>query len=186
MMPAWPFWFSNFNWAAAIAFILALAQWLFEISEFISKKEFVRIGLSTALMISVGIAWWVAAVQEKQQAPRTLNQKQQKTISDAVSEFEVNFQVITYPSDPEPASFSQQLTSTLQAAGWNFIPTNGFIMENASGLIVAVNKDKNNEKNRAAATALAKTLNQLEIATRLSDNATLLENIDIQIQVAKK
>ncbi|MBI3091820.1 MAG: hypothetical protein HYY96_14255 [Candidatus Tectomicrobia bacterium] len=120
-MPAIEFWFRGLTWVVALGFFLALLRWCLEAREMASAKPTVRLILSTAIMITVGIAWWSAAVREAK-GPRRLTNRQATKIIKAAKEacpIQPIVMIVVNHTDSEAMKFAVNLGETIAKGGCN-------------------------------------------------------------------
>lgn len=127
----------------------------------------------------------------KFKAPRTLTDEQRERITGKLKPFlGTTFEVVTYPGEPEPATFSNVIAETLVKAGWVFNPnhSHGHLMGLASGVVVVIGREAGSNAGKAGA-ALLEALRAEGVAeTKLGRDSLQINPtpIAIQIQVAKK
>jgi hypothetical protein len=119
-MPPLEYWFSGTAWVAAIAFVIAVINFFVEVRKLISAGhvQHFKLLLSIALLISVLLAWWAAAVQESR-GPRHLTKKQVKELTKAAPELcpDVPINVATNLMDAEAREYAKEFVEVLNKSG---------------------------------------------------------------------
>jgi hypothetical protein len=104
-------------------------------------------------------------------APRDFTEQQAAAIVEALKPYRgIRFEVITYPSIPEPSSFAAKLSDLLVSAGWVLVPRPDWIMSPSSGVFVSVNKNDATSTERAAAAALVAELQKAGVVAKLNED----------------
>ena len=79
--------------------------------------------LSVAILVSIGLAWWAAAVQEASRAPRVISKKDRTKLLSMLTDYAPQRPKIAvyYSNDQESQQYARQWEQVLRDAGWDLI-----------------------------------------------------------------